>query len=390
MPQSISPGSTLPGHDGTVVAVSFSSNGQLLATGDDTGLTILWDLADPLCPNRIGTLAAEPGQFLPARRSWSLRRRDLAQAAGGARALVFSPVESLLASGHDDGTVVLWDLADPMRPRRGPVLSRQQRRRVGTVRTAAFSQDGRLLAAGYEDGAVMLWEMSDPGRPDLVATVRLPRTQPGGILSLAFAPGRNVLAVGCACVQHDRAVALWDVSSSSRPRRSCVLRPARGTYWWISEVWVSSLAFSPDGEWLVTACGQQTWSSSQYAVGTLRLDSMVTLWNVADPAHPSWRAALTQRNGDRRDTARRLRIEAATRYPGFFGRVRTVAIDPAGGRLATGGDDAAVRLWDLTDHTHPRAITTLRHPTPVRAVGFSPDGRLLVTGGTTVTLWGLA
>jgi WD40 repeat protein/serine/threonine protein kinase len=61
------------------------------------------------------------------------------------------------------------------------------------------------------------------------------------------------------------------------------------------------------------------------------------------------------------------------------GAVHAVAFCPEGRRLATAGEDQAVRIWDIS--TGSTLLHPLCHEGPVRAVAFSPNGRLVASAG---------
>ena len=76
--------------------------------------------------------------------------------------VAFSPRGETLATANYDGSVILWDLADPTQPHRsGQALISHG----SPVYSVAFSPRGETLATANYDGSVILWDLADPTQP---------------------------------------------------------------------------------------------------------------------------------------------------------------------------------------------------------------------------------
>jgi hypothetical protein len=275
----------------------FNADGSMLATSSADAVQ-LWHVkaTDPTDPTTLTTIhstrAIKSGPqlwFDPGRRQRlailygghaSLENIDhpyrFSASAGNLRApthsdLAFSRNGRLLAIGQTDGSVHLWNVADP---RNFTAFGRSFRAPGApgsiAVSRAALSPDGSMLATvsgpiitpGNPESTetVRLWNIADPAKPKL-----LPATLPSATSLLAFSPVGHTLATGSA----DNSVQLWNVTNPSHPTSAGPpLSGHTGT--------VSEMVFSADGHTMATA----SW------------DGTVRLWNVTDPAHPTALAVL--------------------------------------------------------------------------------------------------
>jgi WD40 repeat protein len=85
---------------------------------------------------------------------------------------------------------------------------------TGYVWSTAFSPDGRTLAAGSTDGTVWLWNVADPARPSLIATLTGPADH---VYSVAFSPSGDQLAAS----SYEGTVHLWDASPAAAVAAVC-------------------------------------------------------------------------------------------------------------------------------------------------------------------------
>jgi WD40 repeat protein len=111
--------------------------------------------------------------------------------------MAFSPKEEILASGLDDGTVLLWRITN------NALLCtlKEHTRLVGSV---AFSPDGNTLASGSWDRTVRLWQKT--GKTFCSLCVLKARS---AVTSVAFLHEGHQLAAGLK----DGTIWLYQISA---------------------------------------------------------------------------------------------------------------------------------------------------------------------------------
>jgi WD40 repeat protein len=242
------------GH-GSVNGLGFSPNGRTLAVSSSDGTLSLWDASFTTGPSLLTSAEAAGAEGLTAI-AYSPDGRTIATSDADGPARIWTPPQTLLRPSplqvHDisvspDRRMVavagdyVWLISDADRAR--PVV-------VGTllsvpgqqIRWAALSPAGHLLAAGTEQGSIRLWNVADPARPVTLGTLVTGLSAVDSLTFTADAPhhGRRrshqrrriqlaLVGPGLGCQRSGPpAVAGRDRREHALDRRlACAIQPAR-------------------------------------------------------------------------------------------------------------------------------------------------------------------
>jgi len=409
-------------HETPVEAISFSSDGWLLASGN-TGTVSVWDVATGLLRRSwtanpsgdIYAIAFSPDASLlatsqaPAIRLWDVEAGHFKGDLGGqefADALAFHPTApTLYSAGH--GIIEEWDLG-----RGGTILD--DKTAVGAV---AVSPDGRWMASGSDDGMLRIYDSTSG------SLLRSWAGHTSYVSNLAFSPDSDLLASG----SDDKTIKLWKVQDG-RLVRTLIGHTAR--------VW--SIAFHPDGSRLVSGGADQTiriWDlgsnsppsiipttdisrvavsrDGRTVLALRRLDKAILLWDAktkqgsatlssdtteGSPVEP--RSFALSQDGQiligPAETGMAIAIWDFPKrrlqriLPVLHGGngIDPLAISPDGSRVAVGAINSGdLSVWDIRRGN--MLVTLGGHSGGITALAWTPDGTRLVSGSAdgTVRVW---
>jgi WD40 repeat protein len=282
---------------------------------------------------------------------------------GTVRCLAYSADGRYLASGAEDGTVRLWDLA-----RREP--ARVWPDQSDGVEAVAFAPDGSRLYAGRADGGLVEFDPALAG-PRWEATAH-----PGGVRTvLAHPDGRRVFTAGW-----DNDVCSWSVHRPERVRLVPTLDDA-----------VATAALSPDGKTLAVAL------CHRYKVHLIDADRGRMYDSLMSDDGAVFSLAFSP-NGVRLaagDTRGRtaLWVPSHPQPPRFLeghrGIVYGLGFTPDNRWVVTSGEDRRACIWEPSTG---RLVEEYEwHQGWVTCLAVAPDGLTVATAGQdrVIALWDL-
>jgi WD40 repeat protein len=331
---------------------------------------------------------------------------------GNVTCLAFAPDGKMLASGGWDDTVRLWD----------PTTGKEVRKidaHKAMVAAVVFSADGKTLASrGGLDGMVRLW---DPTTGKERHTIEgLSKVNPWRFnrsVALAISPDSATLAVGdlkvihlydlasgketnkleghrsCLCVtfsadgkllasggvdagKDQNSIRIWDVKAAKEVRQ-CALPKNEPPI---------DLAFNPDGSRLAAVIEEVDAHIFDVKTGK-PVHRLNHYWPSRVAYSPNGKTLITVRGPTVRTWSALTGNELHLEFKGHQAGVTAIAYSPDAKMIATGGDH--INLWDAASSKLLRRITVKG---TVAALAFAPDSKAVVSAGRdrVARLWDVA
>jgi WD40 repeat protein/DNA-binding SARP family transcriptional activator len=342
---------TLLGHTGSVLSVAWSPDSSRLVTGGTDGTARVWEIGAGV------------------RELWSLSARETRSGING---VAFSPDGTRVMAG-DVGisAVQIWDL--------GPNGDAEW---VNLAAPGAyqveFMPDGRRVVTSSDYGSPTIWDLQT-GRGH--RTIE-PIADDFRIQSFDVSPDGGSIAVG-GWIERDN-------SYGGEVARVVDLETGKELFTIRHPFDVREIAFSPDGEHLVTSSWDNTARIVDrvgHVVRVLREDGKMfgvrfsadglLVATVAVPEY-SARARVTIWDWARGEVVRT--IEVARTINEVYG----VAFDPSGPRIAMSGSEGLAEIWDVGGM---RPLAVLQGPAGgATDLAFAPDGSRVAVGNADGTV----
>ncbi len=216
----------LKGHQTKVTTVTFSPDGQFLASADNKGTIKLWHWDDN---------AWEEKTLPPSPHTSSMTN------------LVFSPNSKMLLSAND-GKITLWQQQVEQSTWLLRDLSPSHKSKVNSV---AFSSDSQLLVTADQGGEGRLWKVADSKDIKLIGHT-------AAINKVLFFKSKQLNRQLIATASNDNTIKFWELDGT-------LLTTFKG-----HQGGVTAIDFSPTGEFFASASEDQVilWDISK--LGTLK------------------------------------------------------------------------------------------------------------------------
>lgn len=372
-------------HDKTVEALAFSADGSHFATGGADGIVNVWQVNSGEKVTRLEELGSVTAlQYLPdnamligtdaAVEVWNANQKQLTtlphpQDDWGWHHVRFSPDGHLLAGMAQDSTITLWDVVSGE-----PIKTHKEE--MGYALELAFSTEDGYVGISKAGNTLQFWD------GEKVMCFRHEQE----VVAASLSPNASLVATG----NRNGEVHLWHVETQECRQ---TLSGHTGQ--------IQGLAFSPDGTLLVS-CGATIWETQAgedgivyfFVSGESPADTTASVWEVATGKHIAtlendWIISSVAFSPDGKSLAtgvgKTVTLWCTKTWQSLVTldtvRVETLTFSPNSTRLAIGGvwPENSIQLWDVK--TAQCIAEFSGHKSDVESIAFSPDNRLLASGG---------
>lgn len=229
-----------------VVSPRLDGSVQVWNTVDARAPSTLWSMQNAPAEGTLRTFAgavSPDGSAMVVGRDdglidlWRFPSGVLTGQGGAISSLDTSGDGKVIASTGTDAMLSVWTAKGADIELRGRIA---MQRKVNDKPRLSVNHDGtRVATANNNGGTVQLWDIADPGRPRAAGSIT---TQTRYTSALAFSPRSDVLAAGIT----DTAVRLWSVSDAGAPQ-------AISGHLVGPEDLIRSIAFNTDGTMLAVS-----------------------------------------------------------------------------------------------------------------------------------------
>lgn len=367
------PTRTFEAHTANATAVAFGRDNDTLLTAGADGVIRVWSATVNRRPvllrgHRSTTVAMFPlddGMHFDAVgfdgsvRTFAIRpvESNAALGVGPAQTIGMAIVGESIFVGTGEGRVLEWSS-------RSRLLRSELPRESDGVYAVGASADGKRLAVGGISGTLRLYAL--PGAREILSLEKI-----GGTLcGVAFSPDGTTLLIG------DLSGRLMRIDLATQTVTQSIETGA-GIY---------SIHIAPDGARFVTghAGGAvRLWEFESFAPVAERQAAPGVIFEVR--YSPDGTQILA--GGDTLSLLSASDLATIRTFSGHRGAVIGVAWHPDGKRIATGGADRAIRIWNPLDGTN--TLTLHGHRLLAQRLAFSDDGKLLASTSDdgTLRLW---